>query len=91
MEKEEKKAYQQAKADTMLTWIAIDIVEYYNQGREADAKASWNELVGAARMFAVAFEDGEANPIHRHAFPTLRGVCESYAVDYDNVVNCLRK
>ena len=91
MEKEEKKAYQQAKAVATLGWIAMDIVEFYNQGREADAKSSWNELVGAARMFAIAFEDGETNPIHRHAFPTLRGVCESYAVDYDDVIACLRK
>ena len=87
----EKKDYQFAKAAETLDWIAMDIVEFYKQGREADAKASWNELVGASRVFAIAFDDGERNPIHRHAFPTLLSACVSFDVDYDSVIDFLRK
>lgn len=87
----EKKSYQIANAIGTLGRIAMDIVEFYNQGREADAKAKWNELVGASRVFAIAFDDGETNPIHRHVFPTLHAACVSFDVDYDSVIDFLRK
>lgn len=87
----DKKTYQNVKAIATLGWIALDVLDFYKNGRKQDAKMAWNQLVGAARIFAIAYNDDNPNPVQTHAIPTLRDACESFGIDPKAVWDYLRK
>lgn len=76
-------------ARATLNWLAQDIVEFTKKGCATSAKECWNELVGAATMYAVLTDD-DPSPIQTYALSVLYEACETFGVDYEDVYECIR-
>lgn len=76
-------------ARSTLAWLAQDIVEFTKKGCVVSAKECWNELIGAATMYAVLTDD-DPDPVQTYALPLLYEACETFGVDYDDVFECIR-
>lgn len=86
MEKKE----QTKKCLEVLDSFASNVLFFFAEGNKNAARVSWNQLMGAATLYAYAIHEGEKTSSW-FADNALRTVCEFYKEDFNAVKEFLEK
>ena len=81
---------QTKKGLELIERFAMNVFVFFKRGKKNAALVSWNQLMGAATMYAYAIDGGEKTSCW-FADNALRAACDLYGQDFNELEKFLEK